>query len=61
MRGQDHARNQDRDEESGATRRPALPAWESFALDDRQRLVRTILHAARRKVEVRATSSRPKR
>lgn len=61
MRCQDHAGKDDRDEESGTGRRPALPAWESFLLEDRQRLVRTILHAARRQVEARATSSRPRK
>jgi hypothetical protein len=36
----------------------ALPAWESFPLADRQRLVRTILEAARRQVEARSASGR---
>lgn len=40
--------------------RDALPAWESFPLDDR-RLVRTILQTARRQVEARVTSSGPRR
>ncbi len=29
----------------------ALPTWESFAAEDRARVVRAILHAARRQVE----------
>jgi hypothetical protein len=39
----------------------ALPPWESFPLEDRHRLVRTILQAARRQVEARPTSSHPRR
>ena len=63
MRSQEHARKHDREEEAEAanTRRPALPAWESFPLDDRQRLIRTILLAARHQIEERATNSRPRR
>jgi hypothetical protein len=34
----------------------ALPAWESFPLADRQRLVTTILQAARRQVATRSAS-----
>jgi hypothetical protein len=34
----------------------ALPAWESFPLADRQRLVTAILQAARRQVEARPAS-----
>ncbi len=36
--------------------RRALPTWESFPAEDRQRLVRTILQAARRQVETRPTN-----
>ena len=36
-----------------------LPAWESFPLADRQRLVRAILQAARRQVEARSVSRLP--
>jgi hypothetical protein len=32
----------------------ALPAWQSFPLADRQRLVTVILQAARRQVEARS-------
>jgi hypothetical protein len=39
----------------------ALPRWESFPLEDRHRLVRTILQAARHQVEARQTSSHPRR
>jgi hypothetical protein len=39
----------------------ALPPWESFPLEDRQRLVRTILQAARRQVEPRMAGSQPRR
>ena len=35
----------------------ALPRWESFPLEDRHRLVRTILQAAHRQVEARPASS----
>jgi hypothetical protein len=35
----------------------ALPKWESFPVEDRHRLVRTILQAARRQVEARPASS----
>ena len=38
-----------------------LPTWESFPLEDRHRLVRTILQAARRQVEAREASSHPRR
>ena len=56
---QQHARHQARDARADAERgrqasrsRPeALPAWESFPLADRQRLVRAILQAARRQAE----------
>jgi len=33
----------------------ALPRWESFAAEDRARVVRAVLHAARRQVESTAT------
>jgi hypothetical protein len=39
----------------------ALPGWESFPPEDRHRLVRTILQAARRQVEARPASGRPGR
>lgn len=32
---------------------PGLPAWESFAITDRQRLVRTILDVAHRQIGTR--------
>jgi hypothetical protein len=38
-----------------------LPPWESFPLEDRHRLVQTILQAARHQVETRSTSSHPGR
>ena len=38
------------------SRPEALPAWESFPLADRQRLVTVILQAARRQVEARSAS-----
>jgi hypothetical protein len=61
-----HARHRARDVRADAERsrqaprsRPvALPAWESFPLADRQRLVRAILQAARRQVEARSASRR---
>jgi hypothetical protein len=61
-----HARHQARDARADAGRsRPAsrnrsatLPAWESFPLTDRQRLVTVILQAARRQVEARSASRR---
>jgi hypothetical protein len=34
-----------------------LPTWESFPVEDRRRLVRTILQAARRQVETGLASS----
>ena len=59
-----HARHQARDARANAERgrqaprsRPAaLPAWESFPLADRERLVRAVLQAARRQVEARSAS-----
>ena len=39
-------------------RSEALPAWESFPLTDRQRLVTAILQAARRQVEGGSASRR---
>ena len=59
-----HARHQARAARADAERshqvprsRPAaLPAWESFPLADRQRLVTVILQAARRQVEARSAS-----
>ena len=61
-----HARHQAGDARADAGRsrpasrnRPAtLPAWESFPLTDRQRLVTAILQAARRQVEARSASRR---
>ena len=38
-----------------------LPTWESFPLEDRHQLVRTILQAARHQVEARPASSHPRR
>jgi hypothetical protein len=37
-----------------------LPTWESFPLEDRHRLVRVILQAARHQVETRSTGSLPR-
>jgi hypothetical protein len=59
-----HARHQAGDVRADAERsrqeprsRPAaLPAWESFPLADRQRLVTAILRAARRQVAARSAS-----
>jgi hypothetical protein len=61
------ARHQARDARADAkssrqasrSRPAALPAWESFPVTDRQRLVRAILQAARRQVEARSASHRP--
>jgi hypothetical protein len=39
----------------------ALPLWESFPPEDRHRLVRVILQAARHQVEVHPTSSHRRR
>jgi len=39
----------------------ALPRWESFPAEDRHRLVRTILQAARRQVETRPANCQPRR
>ena len=57
-----HARHQARNARADAessrqaprSRPQALPAWESFPLADRQRLVHAILQAARRQVEARS-------
>jgi hypothetical protein len=59
-----HARHQAGDTRADAepsrqaprSRPEALPAWESFPLADRQRLVTVILQAARRQVEARSAS-----
>ena len=59
-----HARHPTRDARANAepsrqvprNRPAALPAWESFPLADRQRLVTVILQAARRQVEARSAS-----
>jgi hypothetical protein len=61
MEGQDQAKTQHRDQHPGGRTRPALPTWESFPVEDRHRLVRTILQAARRQVEARPTSSHSRR
>jgi hypothetical protein len=37
---------------------PSLPAWESFATMDRQRLVRTVLDVAHRQIGIRPVGSR---
>ena len=37
---------------------PSLPAWESFATTDRQRLVRTVLEVAHRQIGIRPVGSR---
>ncbi|HUR07678.1 MAG TPA: hypothetical protein VM347_34405 [Nonomuraea sp.] len=37
---------------------PGLPAWESFAATDRQRLVRTVLDVAHRQLGTRPVGSR---
>ena len=39
----------------------ALPRWESFPREDRQRLVYTILQAARRQVKTSPASSQARR
>jgi hypothetical protein len=39
----------------------ALPRWESFPLEDRHRVVRTILQAARRQVETPPPNTHPSR
>jgi len=59
-----HSKNPRQDGESsplrpGETR--ALPRWESFPLEDRHRLVCTILQAARRQVEARPASNQARR
>jgi len=38
-----------------------LPRWESFPVEDRHRLVRTILQVARRQVEARPASNQARR
>ncbi len=40
---------------------PGLPSWESFAVGDRQRLVRAILQAARRQVTTNSLAQLPRR
>ena len=37
---------------------PSLPAWESFATTDRQRLVRTVLDVAHRRIGIRPVGLR---
>ena len=37
---------------------PSLPAWESFATTDRQRLVRTVLDVAHRQIGTRPVGPR---
>ncbi len=37
---------------------PSLPAWESFATTDRQRLVRTVLEVAHRQLGTRPVGMR---
>jgi len=37
---------------------PSLPAWESFATTDRQRLVRTVLDVAHRQIGTRPAGLR---
>ena len=37
---------------------PSLPAWESFAITDRQRLVRTVLDVAHRQIGIGPVGSR---
>ena len=62
-----HARQQsrvlradaERSRQAPRSRPAALPAWESFSLADRQRLVRAILQAARRQVAARSVSRLP--
>jgi hypothetical protein len=64
---QQHARHHAKDARADArssrpvprSRPEALPTWESFPLADRQRLVNTLLQAARRQVEARSVSRRP--
>jgi hypothetical protein len=59
-----HARHQaraaradaERSRQAPRSRPAALPAWESFPLADRQRLVTAILQAARRQVAARSAS-----
>jgi hypothetical protein len=61
MPGQERARTQRRDQQLSGRTSLTLPRWESFPLEDRHRLVRTILQTARRHVETRPTSSHPRK
>ena len=61
MPGQEHVRTQPTNQQPGGNARRALPAWESFPVEDRHRVVRTILQAARRQVETRPTDRHPRR
>lgn len=59
-----HSKNPRHDRESGSMipgETPELPRWESFPAEDRHRLVRTILQAARRQVEARPANSQARR
>lgn len=58
------SRNRRQEAEGGPATRSGtreLPPWESFPREDRHRLVRTILQAARRQVEAGPGSGRPRR
>jgi hypothetical protein len=61
MPSQEHARMHRRDQRLGGRTRPALPTWESLPLEDRHRLVRTIVQAARRQLEAGPASSNPRK
>jgi len=61
MPGQENTKTHRRDSQPAGRTKPALPTWESFPLEDRRRLVRTILQAARRQVEARPLSTSPRR
>jgi hypothetical protein len=61
MPGQKQSRTQPTNQQLGESARRTLPAWESFPVEDRHRVVRTILQAARRQVETRPTNSHPRR
>ncbi|MGE3268697.1 MAG: hypothetical protein AB7P40_08120 [Chloroflexota bacterium] len=53
-RARDAQVDTERSRQAPQSRSETLPAWESFPLADRQRLVMVILQAARRQVEARS-------
>jgi hypothetical protein len=57
-RGGDARADAERSRQAPQSRPETLPAWKSFPLADRQRLVMVILQAARRQVEARSSSRR---